>query len=291
MYTKIIPIVLGWGIASSIIILIIAFLFLQNQIRPIKKLTEAIERFGYGDESNYAFKPEGAKEIRLAGKAFCDMQVNFKKLMNTKIRTLAGISHDLKTPLTKIKLQLAMMPKTPEINFLKKDVDDMIKITESFTMHAAQQNKEIFVYRNLRKLLDNLSTNYVNKNFKIYVTGDNTIEIYMKYTSLKRAFCNIIGNAKKFSTELNICLSKNQEQKIEIIFEDNGPGIHADLIDDIFSPFISGNQAKTHGDEVGVGLGLSIARDIITEHGGEISVENSVRTGGAKFRITIRQDL
>ncbi|MDR2598150.1 MAG: hypothetical protein LBC25_00240 [Holosporales bacterium] len=291
MYTRIIPIVLGWGIASSIILLIIAFLFLKNQIRPIKKLTEAVEKFGCLMESNYDFKPEGAKEIRLAGKAFCEMQVNFRKLMDTKIRTLAGISHDLKTPLTKMKLQLAMMPKTPEIGFLKKDVDDMVKITESFTVHAAQRNKEIFVHRNLRTFLDDLAKDYVDNNFKISICGDRAIEICMKYTSLKRALGNIIGNAKKFSNELIIYFSRKQHQEIEIVFEDNGPGIQAELIDDIFSPFISGNQSRTHGNnEVGVGLGLSIARDIITEHGGEIYAENSEKTGGAQFRVIIRQD-
>jgi two-component system osmolarity sensor histidine kinase EnvZ len=290
MYTRIIPIVLGWGVSSSIILLIIAFLFLKNQIRPIKKLTEAVERFGSGYDSNYSFKPEGAKEIRLAGKAFCDMQMNFRKLMNTKIRTLAGISHDLKTPLTKMKLQLAMMPKTPEIDFLKKDVDDMVKITESFTMHAARRNKEIFIHRNLRNFLDNLVADYANKDFKINITGDRSIEICMRYTSLKRAFGNIIGNAKKFSSELNIRFSQDQKREIEIIFEDNGPGIQAELIDDIFSPFVSGNQAKTHGEDAGTGLGLSIARDIITEHGGEISADNSEETGGARFRVTIQQD-
>ncbi|MDR1476378.1 MAG: hypothetical protein LBI20_03640 [Holosporales bacterium] len=291
MYTRIIPIVLGWGVASSIIILIIAFLFLKNQIRPIKKLTKAVEKFGYGGELNDSFKPEGAKEIRLAGEAFCDMKANFRKLMDTKIRTLAGISHDLRTPLTKMKLQLSLMQKSPEIDFLKKDVEDMIRITESFTMHASQRNKEIFVRRNLGKFLDDLATDYVAENFKIRVTGDRSIEFCMRYTALKRAFGNIIGNAKKYGHKLNIHFFKNKTQEIELIFEDDGPGIQADLIDDIFSPFVSGNRAKTHGDEIGVGLGLSIARDIIAEHGGEIYATNSENSGGAKFVVSLRQSL
>jgi two-component system osmolarity sensor histidine kinase EnvZ len=289
MYTKIIPIVLGWGVASSIVALIIAFLFLQNQIKPIKKLTKAVEKFGLGEEG-LDFKPEGATEVRLAGKAFCDMRINFRKLMDSKIRSLAEISHDLKTPLTKMKLQLSIMPASSEVEFLKRDVEDMVKITESFMLHAAQSNKEVFIHRNLRKFLDELATDYLTSEFNIQVIGDVSIEICMKQIALKRAFGNIIGNARKFSAELTIQFFSKKDNEIEITFEDNGPGISEEIIHDIFSPFVSSQGTQSFGREVSIGLGLSIVRDIITEHGGNIFVENSARHGGARFIVTLLKE-
>ncbi|MDR0640426.1 MAG: HAMP domain-containing histidine kinase [Holosporales bacterium] len=286
MYTRIIPIVLGWGLASSMVLLIIAYMFLKNQLRPIKKLVIAVDEFGRGIDTNN-FKPEGAAEVRRAGMAFCDMKANFRAIMNNRMKTLAGISHDLRTPLTKIKLQLSLLDSTEEIELLKKDVDIMAKITENFTLHSANQNKEMFAHWNLGKFLNELAKEYAGSNFKILIEGDRAIEVYIKYISLKRAFGNIISNAKKYAENLYIYFMEESEGII-LYFEDDGPGIAPDVMDDIFSPFVCGNQARTHDDaEIGVGLGLSIVRDVITDHGGKVSASRSREHGGAKFTVTL----
>ncbi len=165
LYMKIIPIVLGSGIASSFILLIIAFIFLKNQIRPIKRLAIEADAFGKGID-NDTYKPEGAKEIRTAGLAFCQMKKSVKDLTDTRMKILAGISHDLRTPLTKMKLQLSLMPKTKETDWLMNDVNMMIKMTESFTLHASEQNKELPVKKNIFSFMEEVVQDYVSDNFR-----------------------------------------------------------------------------------------------------------------------------
>jgi two-component system osmolarity sensor histidine kinase EnvZ len=285
LYMRIIPIVLGWGFISSVLLLAIAFIFLKNQIRPIKKLAKATQDFGKGIDTN-EYIPEGAKEIRMAGIAFCEMQQSVRDLMNTRMKTLAGISHDLRTPLTKMKLQLSLMPKTKETEWLLHDVNMMIKITESFTTHIAEQNKEIFIHRNLYTFLKEITTDYISQNFNIELSGDKLIEVSIKYITLRRAFDNIISNAGKYAGNLYINFSRNNEN-IEIKFEDDGVGIEEGVADALFSPFTKQNLARTHGKSDGVGLGLSIARDAIIAHGGKINACNSATHGGACFIVTL----
>ncbi|MDR0744482.1 MAG: hypothetical protein LBE97_00800 [Holosporales bacterium] len=285
LYTKFIPIVLGWGIASSIVLIIIAFLFLKNQIRPIKRLAQAAKHFGEGVDNN-DFVPEGAREVKMAGIAFCEMKTNFRKLLNNRLQTLAGVSHDLKTPLTKMKLQLSLMPKSKEVLGLLQDVNMMIEITKSFSLHANQQIKETFSSRNLFLLLLEIAQTYESQNFRVYITGDKRIEIQMRYVSLKRAISNIFSNAKSYATNLYIQFVQTGD-KVKITFEDNGPGIQNDLLDTIFSPFVSENAARTQNGTANVGLGLSIARDSIIDHGGTIKAYNSKNYKGACFLIEI----
>ena len=291
LYTRIIPIVLGWGVASSIVLLIIAFIFLKNQIRPIKRLARAAENFGKEIDSNLTdnnFVPEGAREVRMAGMAFCEMKKNIRNLLNERLKTLAGISHDLKTPLTKMKLQLSLMPKTAEIDGLMQDVNMMIEITNSFTLHANEQLKESFSFRNLFSVLFEVSKDFRSKNFTINISGDKRIEISMKYVSLKRAFSNIVSNAKKHANCLYINFEK-QSEYIKITFEDDGPGILPEILESVFSPFVSENIARTQGHSTSIGLGLSIARDAITDHNGKISAYESKQYGGAGFMILLPQ--
>jgi two-component system osmolarity sensor histidine kinase EnvZ len=285
LYMKIIPIVLGWGFVSSVLLLTIAFIFLKNQIRPIKKLARATQNFGKGIDTN-EYIPEGAKEIRMAGIAFCEMKQSVRDLMNTRMKVLAGISHDLRTPLTKMKLQLSLMPKTKEIWWLSHDVNMMIKITESFTIHMAEQNKEIFIHRNLYAFFNETVADHSSGNFNVKLVGDKRIEVSIKYTTLKRAFDNIISNAEKYAENLYINFSQNNEN-IEIRFEDDGVGIEEGMADALFSPFTKQNSARTHGKGDGVGLGLSIARDAIIAHGGKISASNSATYGGACFTVIL----
>jgi K+-sensing histidine kinase KdpD len=161
----------------------------------------------------------------------------------------------------------------------------MIEITESFTTYAYEQNKEVFVCRNLNALLNEIICDYISDDFKTYILGDKKINVLIKYVSLKRALGNIILNANKYSKNLYISSFK-KDKKVVIIFEDDGSGIDEKTSDIIFSPFTKQNTTRIHGHE-GIGLGLSIARDAIIAHGGEISACNSKAYGGACLIVTI----
>ncbi len=287
LYMKIIPVILGCGIISSILLLIIAFIFLKNQIRPIKKLAKAAESFGKGMDNSYEYKPEGAQEIRIAGTAFYEMRENLKNLLDNRLKVLAGISHDLRTPLTKMKLQLSVMPKTNETEWLMKDVNTMIKITENFTLHAAEQNKEKLTQVNLYDFIKNITFEYISDEFSIELTGIKDIFLLIKPVSLGRAFGNIISNAKKYSSKLVITILKENNFVI-INFEDNGPGIISDNPEELFHPFKKQNEARTQNIDDGVGLGLSIARDAILAHGGNITACNSQKFNGACFCVKLQ---
>ncbi len=284
LYVKIIAIVLGSGIVSSIVFLLIAFIFLKNQIRPIRKLAEAMTEFGKGLNTEY--KPEGALEIREAGTAFCQMKSKINELMNTRMQVLAGISHDLRTPLTKMKLQLSLMPQTKETEWLSSDVDMMIRMTESFTLHAFEQNKEISVFKNIYLLIEEIVRDYISDDFAVDISGDKNTGAAIKYISLKRAFGNIISNAKKHAEHLYINIKVSSDYVV-ITFEDNGCGIDEDNADSLFLPFTTENEARTHNVDKGVGLGLSIARDVINAHGGSIKATNSLNYPGACFTVTL----
>ena len=284
LYIKIIAVVLGSGIVSSIVFLLIAFIFLKNQIRPIRRLAKAVTEFGKGFDTDYT--PEGASEIREAGNAFCQMKIRVNELMNNRMRVLAGISHDLRTPLTKMKLQLSLMPKTKETEWLTRDVNMMINMTESFTLHTFEQNKEISVHKNIYSFISDIANDYQLDGFAIDIFGDRNIAIPVKVTSLKRAFMNIVSNAKKHSTHLYINIAKMNNSVI-INFEDNGYGIDEENAENLFLPFQTENEARTHNLDEGVGLGLSIARDAIIAHGGSISATNSNNYSGACFVVTL----
>jgi two-component system osmolarity sensor histidine kinase EnvZ len=285
IYTRIVPVTFWWSIASAIVLLIIAFIFLKNQIRPIKKLAIAIERFGNGDSVG-SFVPEGATEIKQACIAFCEMKSSLLDLMNKRMTMLAGVSHDLRTPLTKIKLQLSMMQRSREVELLLNDVDTMTKITESFTIHASQQNKEMFVHRNLNAILNEVANLHSSNKFSIHITGEKSIDVCVKYISLRRAFENITSNAAKYSKNLYIDFELCDGEAL-INFEDDGPGIDQEFYDVIFEPFFSQNHARTHNNGSDVGLGLSIARDAIVGLGGRIEAGRSKIHGGARFTITL----
>lgn len=288
LYMKIIPIVLGGGISSCIIFLAIALIFMKNQLRAVKRLAVGLDKFGKGVDTG-KFTPEGALEIRAAGMAFCQMKKNVKELMDNRMRILAGISHDLRTPLTKMKLQLSLMPNSQEREWLMNDVDMMVKMTESFTLYAAEQNKELPVEKDIRDLIGEIAVRYRSDEFAIYITGDAAVRCMVRPMSMQRALGNIISNAKKYAKRLYIDANDTGKEVI-ISFEDDGCGIDIEKADELFLPFKKQNEARTHSIDDGVGLGLSIARDAIDAHGGGIFARNSERYGGACFIVKLPRD-
>lgn len=283
IYSRTIPIVIMWGISSSIILLLIAFIFLKNQIRPIQRICMAMEDFGRGYDNN-KYKDEGATEVRRAWRSFFNMKNNFKKLMSDRVNTLAGISHDLRTPLTRMRLQISLMPKNEETKGLLEDINMMTKITDSFMLHASKINNESFSYQNLFIFLEKVLRKC---NFPVEISGDKAVELFIKPVSFRRTIQNIVSNAEKYASKLYVNFYKT-EKHVVIDMEDDGCGINPMLLQNIFSPFFSENSARTKDfSSPNVGLGLSIARDVISDHGGEISAENSEKYHGAKFSIKI----
>lgn len=283
LYSNTTHVVIIWGAASGVIMLLIAFLFLKNQIRAVTRLANATVMFGRGIDIKLT--PEGAYEIKQAGIAFGEMQTKIRKLLQERMIALAGISHDLRTPLTRMKLQLSMMDRTQEVKDLIDDVNLMTEITSSFLEFSKEQINEPYSSQNLFKILISFK---IDKR-KIKIIGDKNVDIIAKQTSFKRAIGNIISNAERFADKIFIYFEKF-DSKIIIRIEDNGPGIQDSDIEKIFKPFISANNARTIGNQhANIGLGLTIAKDTIASHGGSITAGRSQLHGGALFEIILPQ--
>ncbi len=268
-----------WITLPAILVIFIAILFLKNQTRPITKLAEASEKFGRGEDVE-EYRPSGALEIRKAGLEFDRMRKRILRHLNQRSEMLSGISHDLRTPLTRIKLQLAFIKDKEISNKLSKDVDEMEKMLNEYLQFSKSNFTEKSEKFNLSELILSAVKEYDNKNILI----DEQSEIYFigRKSLIKRCLNNLLDNAINFSKNIKV---KHQKIKrsVLIFIEDDGPGIPSSEYENVFKPFYkvdkSRNQTKSS-----VGLGLSIASDIIRSHGGDIELGKS-EMGGLKIKI------
>tara|TARA_Y100001970_G_scaffold13159_1_gene14971 strand:+ start:35 stop:1354 length:1320 start_codon:yes stop_codon:yes gene_type:complete len=268
-----------WVTLPAILVIFIAILFLKNQTRPITKLAEASEKFGRGEDVE-EYRPSGALEIRKAGLEFDRMRKRILRHLNQRSEMLSGISHDLRTPLTRIKLQLALIKDKEITNKLSNDVDEMEKMLNEYLQFSRSNFTEKSEKFNLSELIISTIKKYENKNILI----DKHSEIFFtgRKNLIKRCFNNLLDNAINFSKNIKV-----KQQKIKrnvlIFIEDDGPGIPPSEYENVFKPFYkidkSRNQTKSS-----VGLGLSIASDIIRSHGGDIELGKS-EMGGLKIKI------
>lgn len=285
------PIILFlWIISSFIFLSIIAFLFLRIQVRAITRLAKFSEDFGY-DKETKKFKPEGAIEIRMAGNAFIKMKKRIKNQINNRASFLAGISHDLGTMLTRIKLQIELVNKISDVDLIKKDVISMQALLKEYLEYSENSRKSEKIKNiNLKIFFENIIN--VSKKFfkkkKILFKCKNDFEIKVKENSLSRVFSNIFYNALKFGDIIKVGVEQN-EKRVSIIIEDNGVGIPKKNRKDIFKPFFKLDRSRNL-NYIGSGLGLSIAQEIITKMGGRISVQDS-EMNGAKFTIFLPKNL
>ena len=263
-----------WITVPAIIMVIISLIFLKNQTRPITALAKAAERFGKGEEIE-EFKPSGAAEIRQAGFEFEKMRKRILRHLNQRSEMLSGISHDLRTPLTRMKLQMAFVKDKDIANKLTEDINEMEKMLNEylqFTSSSYLEKDELF---DLSDLIEEIINKYNNKN----ISKDLQVRIYFngRKNLIRRCINNLIDNALKYGKKVNIELSK-KTTNIFINIEDDGPGIPKKEYDNVFKPFykIDKSRAETKSS---VGLGLSIASDIIRSHGGNVKLEKSSLNG------------
>ena len=263
-----------WTTLPSIVLIIIALIFLKNQTRPLVKLAKAAERFGKGDYVN-DFRPSGAQEIRKAAYEFDRMAKRINRHLNQRSEMLSGISHDLRTPLTRLKLQLAMIDQKDLSKKMSKDIDEMESMLNDYLQFAKTQSKELTTKIQLSKLFEEISSSFNNKNFKI--SKVDGIILKGRHLALKRSFENIIQNGLTYGNKVNVKIQKSSNRAL-IIFEDDGPGIPEDQYKNVFKPFFRLDKSRSL-NKSGVGLGLAIVEDVINSHGGTIQLGKSELNG------------
>ena len=259
-----------WTTLPSIVLIIIALIFLKNQTRPLVKLAKAAERFGKGDYVN-DFRPSGAQEIRKAAYEFDRMAKRINRHLNQRSEMLSGISHDLRTPLTRLKLQLAMLTQKDLSKKMSSDIDEMEKMLNDYLQFSKTQSQESTSEINLSDLFNQIEDGFDNKNLEIF--HNDKIILKGRPAALKRSFENIIQNGLTYGKKVLVSLQKSSNRTL-ITFEDNGPGIPEDQRKNVFKPFFRLDKSRSL-NKSGVGLGLAIVEDIINSHGGSIQLGKS----------------
>ncbi len=274
---------IAWMIGTSLLLFVVSALFLRVQARSIKQLAEAAEDFGKGIDT--PFKPYGSSEVRKAGIAFTKMKERINRQISERTQMLAGVSHDLRTPLTRMKLQLAMLPKNEDNKEFVEDISEMEKMLDGYLAFVSGEGGEPNTFVDMNEMILSILNKFRNSKTMIrYSTNDQVSAIQGREQALKRAITNIISNAFYYGKTVAVSLESNSK-KMEITVEDDGPGIPPDKREDVFKAFyrIEGSRNKETG---GVGLGLSIAKDVITSHGGTIELGDS-SMGGLRVLISI----
>lgn len=271
-----------WMVGTSMVLIIIAVLFLRGQIRPIEALARAAESFGKGQKME-AFLPRGADEVRRAGLAFILMRERIERQIEQRTAMLSGVSHDLRTVLTRFKLQLALAGDNPDLVGLNEDVEDMQSMLEGYMAFARGEAEEDVGDLKLTDLFDRLEVDFTmhGKSLTYEIEGDNIISV--RPNAFTRLVTNLASNARRYAHTLRID-AKHGARWLTIIFDDDGPGIPTAAREDVFKPFFRLDEARNL-DNSGTGLGLSIARDIARSHGGNVTLGESPMGG---LRATIR---
>lgn len=276
-----------WIIFLTVILLSISIIFSKNQIKSILALADSMDKFGRGVLNSKNFKPTGALEIRKAGIAFLKMKARIEKQITKRTTMLAMISHDLRTPLTRMKLQLELMEENKETNGLKQDILTMQQMINSYLDFAkgetTEKFKEILIFPWIKSFL-NKWTN-INAEF-INLTKSDHLKVRIKSNSFERALSNLIGNAIKYGTKVRISLNASSFN-ISIIVEDNGIGIEDTEKPLVLKPFYRSDKARQLDNSSNVGLGLAITKEIINDHNGFLYLDDSKDLGGLLVKIEI----
>ncbi len=270
-----------WITLPSLILILIAILFLKNQTRPITNLAKAAQRFGKGDYIN-EFRPSGAREIRNAAYEFDRMAKRINRHLNQRSEMLSGISHDLRTPLTRLKLQLAMINNKEISNNMSKDIDEMENMLNDYLQFAKSQAKESTEKISLSEILQLIKSKINNPMLNLKI--ENEISLYGRKNALERCFSNIINNGLVYGKKVKVKVQKSSKRAV-IMIDDDGPGIPTEHYRNVFKPFFRLDQSRSL-NKSGVGLGLAIVEDIVNSHGGQIQLSSS-SMGGLQVKISL----
>jgi two-component system osmolarity sensor histidine kinase EnvZ len=271
-----------WMVGTSLVLLSVAILFLRNQIKPIQRLADAAESFGKGREVPN-FRPRGATEVRRAAHAFIEMKSRVERAIEQRTTMLAGVSHDLRTVLTRFKLELALLKDSGEAEAMNKDVDEMSRMLEAYLAFARGDAGEQSASTDMNELLEQLKTDAERDGRNVTVAFRGAPVVTVRPNAFKRCLANLVSNAARYGKSISITGQRDHRWLI-VTVDDDGPGIPSGMREDVFKPFLRLDDARNQ-DEGGTGLGLAIARDIARSHGGDITLgEGSL--GG--LRATVR---
>ena len=275
-----------WMVGTSLVLLTVAILFLRNQIKPILRLSQAAERFGKGQSTPPDFRPRGAREVRQAALSFMEMRNRIERQIEQRTIMLAGVSHDLRTILTRLKLQLAMFDESKEANEMLADVDEMQAMLEDYMAFARGDSSEESSSVNVRRLLQEIRKQTIRekKEITLNLPGDSVV-VPLRRQAFKRAVTNVISNAVRFSDHVSVDVTKTNGW-LTLRIDDDGPGIPEEEREEVFRPFYRLDDARGQDTGINTGLGLSIARDIVRGHGGDIALKKS-KMGGLQAIIRV----
>ena len=269
-----------WMLGTSIVLILVAIAFLRNQIKPILRLAASAEAFGKGRDA--PFRPRGAREVRQAGLAFIEMKHRIERSIDQRTAMLSGVSHDLRTILTRFKLSLALMDD-PETEDMQKDVAEMQRMLEAYLAFARGDAGETAARINMREFLEALRNDAERHGRKAAVTYSGEPFVTVRPDAFKRCLVNLVANAQRYGDRIALAATCDQ-RFLTVNVDDDGPGIPADRREYVFRPFFRLDESRNQ-DEGGTGLGLAIARDIARSHGGDITLSDSPLGG---LRATVR---
>lgn len=270
---------------ASLILTLIAFLFLKNQVRPIRRLAEAAQEFGRGRSPSY--RPSGATEVRQAGSAFLDMRHRIERHIEQRTLMLSGVSHDLRTPLTRLKLGLSMIDGDAEVEAMKRDVGDMERMLDAFLDFARTDALgDPAVVDPAAFAREAVADAARGGGEAIFAGAEGSGRISLRPTAVRRALDNLIGNALRYGTRAEVSVSV-MERSVRFTVEDDGPGIPPAQRELALRPFHRLDAARNQNQGTGVGLGLAIAADVARQHGGVLRLGESARLGGLRADLVI----
>jgi two-component system, OmpR family, osmolarity sensor histidine kinase EnvZ len=271
-----------WMVGSSLVLLTVAVIILRNQIRPIVRLAEAAESFGKGREID--FRPRGAREVRKAGHAFIEMKRRIERAMEQRTTMLNGVSHDLRTILTRFKLSLALLKPSSDIDDIKRDVDEMTRMLEGYLAFARGDLGELTTDVDLVSFLEGIKQDLERQGeatVQVVTTGES--RIHVRPDLFKRCIYNLASNAARHGQKV-ILNAHHEGRWLTVHVDDDGPGVPSEMRDEVFKPFVRLDEARNQ-DESGSGLGLAIARDAARAHGGDVTLADSPLGG---LRASVR---
>jgi two-component system, OmpR family, osmolarity sensor histidine kinase EnvZ len=277
------PIFFTWLVGSSLVLIAVAIFFLRKQIKPIQDLAKAARGFGMG-RAVEDFNPRGAREVKEAATAFLNMKERIEKHVEQRTAMLAGVSHDIRTVLTRFKLEIAMLDKHPRLLALKEDVDEMQRMLEGYIAFVRGDNGESSTSTDVTALLRSIAQDCRRSGSRIDLDVPAGLVVSVKPDAFKRCVLNLVSNATRYAGSVSVTAA-NSDHILSITVDDDGPGVPPDAREDVFKPFFRLDDARNL-DQSGTGLGLSIARDIARAHGGDVRLADSP-LGGLRAEIRI----